>query len=49
LLVVRAMAFPLLRRAFPENSTTFWLASSAICLVMGLLFAARALYVATTG
>jgi len=49
LLVVRAMAFPLLRPAFPENSTTFWLASSAICLVMGLLFAAGALYVAATG
>ena len=35
----RALAFPLLRPAFPENSTTFWLVSSGICLVIGLLHA----------
>lgn len=35
----RAIAFPLLRPAFPENSTTFWLVSSGICLVIGLLHA----------
>ena len=35
----RAVAFPLLRPAFPENSTKFWLVSSGIGLVMGLLHA----------
>lgn len=35
----RAIAFPLLKPLFPENSTTFWLVSSAICLVLGLLYA----------
>ena len=35
----RAFAFPLLRPAFPENSTTFWLVSSGICLVIGTLHA----------
>ena len=35
----RAFAFPLLRPAFPENSTTFWLVSSGICLVIGSLHA----------
>ncbi len=33
----RAVAFPLLRPAFPENSQTFWLVSSGICLVIGLV------------
>jgi hypothetical protein len=33
----RAVAFPLLRPAFPGDSTTFWLVSSGICLVTGLL------------
>lgn len=33
----RAVSFPLLRPAFPENSTTFWLVSSGICLVVGLV------------
>lgn len=33
----RALAFPLLKPAFPENSQTFWLVSSGICLVVGLL------------
>lgn len=37
--LARAFAFPLLRHVFPENSTTFWLVSSSICLVLGLLYA----------
>ena len=38
-LLLRAIAFPLLRPVFPENSTTFWLVSSAACLSMGLVHA----------
>ncbi len=34
--VLRAVAFPLIRPLFPENSLTFWLISSAICLFVGL-------------
>ena len=34
--LLRAVAFPLLKPAFPGNSTTFWLVTSAICLVIGL-------------
>lgn len=37
--LARAIAFPWLRPSFPENSTTFWLVSSGICLVIGLLYA----------
>jgi len=37
--LTRAFAFPLLKLVFPENSTTFWLVSSGICLVLGLLYA----------
>jgi hypothetical protein len=37
--LARAVAFPLLRPAFPENSTTFWMVSSGICLVIGLVHA----------
>lgn len=37
--LARALAFPLLRPVFPENSTTFWLVSSGLCLVLGLLYA----------
>ena len=33
----RALAFPLLKPAFPENTQTFWLVSSGICLVIGLV------------
>ena len=33
----RAVAFPLLKPAFPENSRTFWLVSSGICLLIGLV------------
>lgn len=35
----RALCFPFLRSSFPENSTTFWVVSSSICLVIGLLHA----------
>ncbi|MDM0114840.1 hypothetical protein QTI66_22010 [Variovorax sp. J22R133] len=35
--LLRAVAFPVLRPAFPENSRTFWLVSSGICLVIGLV------------
>lgn len=35
--LLRAVAFPLLKPAFPENSRTFWLVSSGACLVMGLI------------
>ena len=38
--LARAFAFPLLKPKFPENSNTFWLVSSGICLVLGLLYAA---------
>lgn len=37
--LVRAFGFPLLRPAFPENSTTFWWVSSGICLLLGALYA----------
>lgn len=37
--LARAVAFPVLRPRFPENSTTFWLVSSGICLAIGLLYA----------
>lgn len=33
--LLRAVAFPLLTRVFPGNSTSFWLISSGICLAMG--------------
>jgi hypothetical protein len=37
--LARAVGFPLLRPIFPENSTTFWLVSSGICLLLGVLYA----------
>lgn len=37
--LARAIAFPLLKPAFPENSRMFWWVSSSICLVLGLLHA----------
>ncbi|OLQ85489.1 hypothetical protein BIY21_04425 [Vibrio ponticus] len=37
--IVRAVAFVALMPRFPENSLVFWLVSSSICLVIGLLFA----------
>jgi len=33
----RAVAFPLLKPAFPGNSDTFWFVSSGICAVLGLV------------
>lgn len=41
--LVRACCFPLLRPMFPENTTTFWLVSSGLCLVLGLLYAVGAI------
>lgn len=35
--IARAVAFPLLRPKFPENSNTFWWVSSGICGFMGLV------------
>jgi len=35
--LLRAVAFPLLKPAFPENSDTFWIVTSGICLVIGLV------------
>jgi len=37
--LARAVGFPLLKPAFPENSNTFWWVSSGVCLVIGLLHA----------
>jgi len=37
--LLRGVTFVGLMPAFPENSLTFWLVSSAICLVIGGLFA----------
>jgi len=37
--LIRATCFPMLKRAFPENSTTFWWVSSGICLAVGALYA----------
>lgn len=37
--LARAMAFPLLKPSFPENSTTFWWVSSGICAFIGLVHA----------
>ena len=33
----RALAFPLLKPAFPENSDTFWYVSSGLCGLLGLI------------
>src|SRR5215831_2954757 len=41
--LARGLGFPLLRPLFPENSTTFWLVSSGICLMLGLLYAVGAI------
>ena len=45
--LARALAFPLLRPVFPENSTVFWLVSSGICLLLGSLYAVGAIAVWT--
>lgn len=34
--LARALAFPLLKPVFPGNSSTFWLVSSGVCLIVGL-------------
>ena len=36
--LARAVSFPLLKPAFPENSQTFWLISSSFCFVVGLAY-----------
>jgi len=35
--LLRALAFPLLKPAFPDNSDTFWLVTSGICFIIGLV------------
>lgn len=35
--LLRALAFPLIRPLFPGNSMTFWLVSSGVCLVIGVV------------
>jgi hypothetical protein len=35
----RALLFPLLKPAFPDNTQTFWLVSSGICFIVGLVHA----------
>ena len=47
--LARAVGFPLLKPRFPENSTAFWLWSSAICLVLGLLYAFGSIHVWAAG
>lgn len=37
--LARAVAFPLLKSSFPDNSTTFWWVSSGICGFIGLVHA----------
>ncbi len=37
-LLIRAFAFVLLLPQFPDNSMTFWIVSSAACLIMGLFY-----------
>mgnify|MGYP001006291435 CR=1 FL=1 len=37
--LLRALAFPLLMPMFPGNSRRFWLVSSGVCPVLGLLHA----------
>lgn len=37
-LLARSFGFPMLKKAFPENSRNFWLVSSGICLALGTLY-----------
>lgn len=37
--LMRGLAFVPLMPMFPENSITFWVVSSTVCLVLGLLYA----------
>ncbi|WP_198033576.1 hypothetical protein [Alteromonas sp. RW2A1] len=39
ILIIRGVSFVGLMQMFPENSLTFWLVSSGICLFIGSLFA----------
>ncbi len=43
--LARGVGFPLLKPRFPENSKAFWLWSSGICLVLGLLYALGSIHV----
>lgn len=47
--LVRALGFRLLKPRFPDNCKAFWLWSSGICLVLGLLYALGSIYVWTQG
>ena len=37
--VIRGLAFVVIMPMFPENSLTFWIVSSSICLGIGVLYA----------
>lgn len=37
--LIRGISFVMLMPMFPENSLTFWLVSSGICLMIGILYA----------
>ena len=37
--LIRGVSFVFLMPMFPENSLTFWLVSSAICLIIGVFYA----------
>lgn len=37
-LVMRALSFYFLMPAFPENSLTFWLVSSGLCFILGVIY-----------
>lgn len=37
--LIRGISFVMLMPIFPENSLTFWLVSSGICLMIGILYA----------
>lgn len=43
--LARAVGFPLLKPRFSENTTAFWLWSSGICFVLGLLYAVGSVFV----
>jgi hypothetical protein len=36
--LLRALAFPLLKPFFPDNSESFWILSSGICLLIGIAY-----------
>ena len=39
ILVARGLGFAFLMPVFPDNSLTFWLVSSSLCLLLGMLYA----------